>query len=255
MAIFRGDTSFDGISPSIFRLETTWDNGKKSAHGTAFVVAMLRDSRRLVLATAKHVLDFPENETVWWKARQFDEHGRVQRQISFGTDHGLLGGVPYRVHKKFDIGVLVLPANGDDKGHLARPGETPVRVIAIDEGVSTGTRIAWAGFPAVMEDLLGFPQLCYFEGVVSAMVNDGKRPFYIVDGHVSEGVSGGPVWQWNEEKSRLEVVGIVVSYTPGPSRLPGFCQFEPINPIMYFLETEAWHPDTLGDHLITNRRG
>ena len=115
--------------------------------------------------------------------------------------------------------------------------------------------MGWAGFPGIVENALGFPQLCYFEGVVSAMVNRNDRKVYIVDGHAAKGVSGGPVWHWSEEKDRIEVIGIVSQYHHTMTPLPGFCLFEPINPIIYFLHSEAWHPDIAGDHLIINRYG
>lgn len=248
-----GEETFNQIRNSTFRVETNWSGGRCSA--TAFTVATFRDSKKLVLATAAHVLNYPENETVHWRIQQFDEYGDVARQMSFATDQGLLGGVPYRTHKQLDIGVFVLPATNEKKDLFARPDEEPLRVIEIQSGAIAGTRVAWAGFAGSVETFLQAPHLCYFEGVVSVMVH-GKRWLYIVDGHLSPGVSGGPVWYWNEEKNRFEVIGIAVGYgNTNGSALPGFCVVEPINPIMYFLETDAWHPDKCGDHLITNRRG
>ena len=88
-----GEETFDQIRKSTFRVETHWSGGGGCA--TAFTVATFMNSKRLVLATAAHVLDCPENETVHWKIQQFDEYGDVARQMSFATDKGLLGGVPY----------------------------------------------------------------------------------------------------------------------------------------------------------------
>lgn len=65
MTAFPGDASFEHINPSIFRIESIWSTGDASA--TAFVVAMLANSRKLILATAKHVLDVPEDQDVHWK--------------------------------------------------------------------------------------------------------------------------------------------------------------------------------------------
>lgn len=253
MSTFPGDKSFEQINPSIFRVETRWAN--KRAVGTGFVLAMFANSKKLVLATAKHVLDFPDDETIAWKVQQFDGNGEVARQVTFGTNAKLKGDVPYRTHNLLDVGIVILPALGDDKATLARAGEAPVRAIDILSGSSTGTRVAWAGFPGIVENALGFPQVCYFEGVIAAMVNRPDRQLYIVDGHGAPGVSGGPVWHWSLEKDRLEVVGIVCGYQPGGKDMPGFCFFEPINPILYYFESEPWHPDKVGDHLITNRRG
>jgi hypothetical protein len=249
-----GEETFDDIRKSTFRVETHWSGGGGSS-ATAFTVATFRDSKKLVLATAAHVLDCPENDTVHWKIQQFDERGDVARQLQFATDKGMLGGVPYHTHKELDIGVFVLPATNDKKETFARPDEEPLRVIDILSGASAGTRVAWAGFASSVEEFLQAPHLCYFEGVISVMAH-GQRLIYVVDGHLSPGVSGGPVWHWSSEKSRFEVIGIAVGYghTQG-SPLPGFCVVEPINPIMYYLETDIWHPDKCGDHLITNRRG
>ena len=251
MTAFPGDDSLEEISPSIFRIETEWPDGR--ATGTGFVIAMFRDSRKLILATAKHVLDFPDDQTVWWKVQQFDEYGQVVRQDSFGTNKAEKGNVPYRTHNELDVGILILGAEGDDEQPLARENESPVRTIDIQCGVSTGTRVGWAGFPAIVEAALGFPQLCYFEGSVSAMVNRKDRKIYVVDGHGTPGVSGGPVWQWSAERDRLEVVGIVCNYQHAGDGLPGFCFFEPINPILHYFESEPWHPDKVGDHVIVNR--
>jgi hypothetical protein len=253
VAEFPGDRSFAEISRSIFRVETSWSVG--TAHGTGFVIATFRDSKKLVLATAKHVLKVPDDETVQWRVEQYDDGGKIARSVTFWTSAQLKGNVPYRTHNKIDVGVCVLPALGDDKQPFAREGELPVRTVNILEGASTGTRVGWAGFPLLVEKALGFPQLCYFEGVVSAMIDREDRRLYVVDGHGAKGVSGGPVWHWSADRDRLEVVGIVCEYRHSGSNLPGFCLFEPINPIMYYFETEPWHPDVAGDHLITNRRG
>lgn len=253
MAGFPGDSSFEHIAPSIFRVETKWAGG--SATATAFVVAMFRDCKRPILATAKHVLDFPDDQTVVWTFDQFDEHGEIERHVSFSTNKSAKGDIPYRTHGELDVGILILPATDHDAKPLARENESPVRTIDILSGVSTGTRVAWAGFPAIVEHALGFPQLCYFEGVVSAMVNRADKKIYVVDGHGARGVSGGPVWQWSAERNRLEVVGIVCEYRYPGDGLPGFCFFEPINPILSYFETEPWHPDKVGDHVIVNRYG
>ncbi len=247
MSSSLGEKGFDQISLSVFRIETRWSAG--FAVGTGFVVGRMRDSQKLVIATAKHVLDFPQNETVWWKVQQFDEHGGVARELTFGTDPQKKGDVPYRTHNELDIGLCILPRLDAQKRPFARDGEQPVRVIDPDFGVTAGTRIAWAGFPGVVEHALGSPQLCYFEGVVSAMVNRDERQVYVVDGHAAPGVSGGPVWQWSVERDRLEVVGVVCNYQPLGAGLPGFCFFEPINPLMDYLD--YWQRQEKGDVLVT----
>ena len=244
--MFPGDTSFEQIVRSIFRVETSWCANKATA--TGFVVGRMRDSTQLIIAAAGHVLDFPKDETVSWKVQQFDETGKVEREQLFATNQKLKGDVPYRTHKKLDVGLCILPSFDKGKNQFARDNEQPVQMIARDPGVSTGTRVAWAGFPGIVEDVLGFSQLCYFEGVVSAMINraDG-RDYYVVDGHAAWGVSGGPMWNWSEERDRLEVVGIVSKYQ-AESGLPGFCLFEPINAAIRYLQ--HWQKEEQNDELI-----
>jgi hypothetical protein len=240
MSAFPGERSFDAIVPSIFRVEARSSAGV--SQGTGFVIGMYKESRKLLLATAKHVLDVPEAETVRWKIERF------------ATNLATKGRVPYSTHDKLDVGIIRLTGVGANGQPTARPDEQPVRVIHVEEGVSPGTRVAWAGFPAVVEDALGFPQLCYFEVVISAMVDQGGKQVYVVDGHGNPGVSGGPVWHWSREHKQLEVVGIVCQYWLDDDGLPGFCLFEPINLVMEFLESQAWHLDKVGDQLVTNRR-
>jgi hypothetical protein len=216
---------------------------------------MFRDNRKLVLATAKHVLDFPENETVHWEIQQFSDAGEAVRQLAFSTNKSERGDVPYRTHNDLDVGIIVLPSLDGDKKPFALDTDAPVQTIDILQGVTPGTRVAWAGYPGLVEQSLGFPHLCYFEGVISAAINreQERRLLYIVDGHNMFGLSGGPVWHWSDEHDRLEVVGVVSGYAPLDRGLPGFCFFVPINPILYYLASEIWHPDKVGDHLIVNR--
>lgn len=177
------------------------------------------------------------------------------RGISFATNKGPKGDVPYRTNNDLDVGIFMLPAH-DNKGQpLAREDERPLQTIDITSGASTGTRVAWAGFPGIVEGILGFPQLCYFEGVISSMVNRTDKKIYIVDGHGAPGISGGPVWQWSDGNDRTEIVGIVSNYRHDGDGIPGFCFFEPINTILWYFAAEMWHPDKVGDHLIVNRYG
>jgi hypothetical protein len=248
MSILPSEKGFDEISSSIFRVETSW-SGKMSI-GTGFIVGKMRDSQKLIIATAKHVLNFPENETIRWKVQQFNEYSETVRTLSFGTNHRLKGDVPYRTHNSLDVGLCILPSHDNNGKFFAKNNEVPVRIINPKFGVSTGTRVSWAGFPWVIEQTLGSPQLCYFEGVISSMVNRQNKKIYVVDGHATKGVSGGPVWHWSEERNMFEVVGIVCEYRSTDDRLPGFCFFEPINPVVYYLN--HWRSELTDDFLITN---
>jgi hypothetical protein len=138
-----------------------------------------------------------------------------------------------------DIAVITLPRESDSGELFSTENEATVPLINPAKGVGTGTRVAWAGFPAVVEDVLDRAQLCYFEGVVSAMVDNDERQLYIVDGHTTYGVSGEPVWHRSDETLQPEVVGIVSNYSHTNDNLPGFCSFEPVNPLFYYLS--SWH--------------
>ena len=248
MSAFCGDECFVEIRKSIFRLETNY--GGNTSIGTGFVIGKMRDSQSLVIATAKHVLDFPKDETVQWKVQQFNESAEVTRELTFCTSQKLKGNVPYRIHDQLDVGLCILPNRDSSQKLFAYENENPLQIIGRQLGASTGTRVAWSGFPVCVEQNLGFPQLCYFEGVISSMVNREDCKIYIVDGHAAPGVSGGPVWYLNEEVDRYEIIGIVCKYVQSDIDLPGFCFFEPINPVMGYLD--YWRSELKGDFLITN---
>lgn len=234
---FPDEGGFPTVRNSIFRIEVT--DGDRTASATAFCVAILQDEGRLVLATAKHVVGVPEDKTVWWKVQQFNAQSQMLRQIEFGTNKARLRDVPYRTHKELDIGLLVVPSHDKNKKQFLNDVDQPLPLINRSKGVGTGTRIGWAGFPGVIDTLLGHPQLCYFEGVVSSMVDTDKRRVYIVDGHSAKGVSGGPVWCFDDSSHQLQIAGVVSSYRSQKhelERLPGFCIFEPINALIYYLE-------------------
>ncbi len=246
------DCSLDTLASSIFRIDVT--NNGQTFSGSGFTVALFQKTRRLVLATAKHVLARPDDDKAdIWKVQQFDRNGAAFREIAFLAKPVNSEVSPIFTHPNRDLGVLVLPEFGDNGHRFGHESETLPCVIDLTSGVAAGTRVAWAGFPRVIEQTLGFPQLCYFEGVVSAMIDHGDKQLYIVDGHAAHGVSGGPVWHWSHERRRIEIVGVVSAYHALNNGIPGFCVFEPINPILYFLETDRWHPDLVSDHLLTNR--
>ena len=112
------------------------------------------------------------------------------------------------------------------------------------------SRLAWAGFPGAIERRLGHPQLCCFSGIICSMIHgEGRRKRYILDGHVTKGVSGGPVWHWSEERDRLEVVGIISCVPAVTDGRPGYLFVEPINPVMLYLED--WRAKSPDDFVIT----
>ena len=235
MSAMAGNEILDLVRPSIFRLETKF--GDTIRWGTAFAVGRQVTKNGLVLATAAHVLRFPpDTERVAWTLQQFDQDGYVERELRTETPGAREGSIQFSRNDKFDSGVCILPNRTTDGEPFTRDNERPLRMIAKESMAPEGTRVGWAGFAGIVEEYLKHPQLCYFEGVISAAVNRPERPVYIVDGHSAHGVSGGPLWRWTDE-NQVEVIGIMSAYRGSKMMgLPGFCVFEPIQPVSYYLE-------------------
>jgi len=206
---FCGDRLFDEISTHIFRVEVETPDGKRWS-GTAFTIAKMVTTNKLILATAKHVIDVPDQGVTWWTLTQYDSNAKVTRTVKFGSDKDKFGSRPYDKHKELDIGYLIAPSvDGNGGKAFATNEERPPTLTNVWQSLSTGTRVAWAGFPGLVEASLGFPHLCYFEGCISAMVDTATKRSYIVDGHNMSGVSGGPVFSVDPETDKMIVVGVV----------------------------------------------
>ena len=97
----RSDDIFDLVGPSIFRIETRWFGGGASA--TGFAVSRLIKAKRPILATAAHVLDFPETDRIEWTVQQFDRDGKVERELTVETTdaHGERTGMVTVLHARF----------------------------------------------------------------------------------------------------------------------------------------------------------
>jgi hypothetical protein len=231
------DEAVDEVRKRVFRVQRT--HAGRTCVGTAFMIARLHPSDRIIVATARHLLKFPEDAKVTWCFQCLAEDGSVVGECRFASDETKPEERPYRFYKHADVGFCVLPPpEQESKGQLVHSDIKSLPVISEGHRLAQGTRIAWAGFPLTVEKLLGQPQLCYFEGVVSAFHAEGSRGRYIVDGHNARGVSGGPVWHWPDSGTGIEVAGIVAAYGLQQSDMPGFCVFEPINPVVAFVKSQ-----------------
>lgn len=234
MSVFPIEELFPSLCTRVYRVEQRWETSFRSA--TAFLISK-RSTRRCVLATAAHVVDdLPRDADIEWKIQQFDDHSRLERQCTFSPNASKTSDVPYRHHKRVDVAFFYPPvASKQPNGNaFFQPDESPLPMIAENHMQGIGTRVCWAGFPALIENYLCEPTLCYAEGVISSMVNTADKHLYIVDGTNSPGFSGGPVWYWSEEHQQFQVMGIVSGYLPSQG-FPGFCAFEPINHIKHYL--------------------
>jgi len=214
---------------------------------------------KAMIVTAGHVLRgptddrdeplIPVGQPKLWQVEREDPNGGAPRIVSFKTPSDNRYGPRYTYYKadpRVDIGVMFADANCVDgrpfvnRGNDGRPCEKVVPVLPKNLCVGPGSRVAWAGFPAVAQAYLGFHQLCYYEGVVSAVI-DRKDfpPLYLLDGHNTWGLSGGPVWAYVNGSARCELIGVIVQYLPSKYKnqeLPGLVCATPIRPLLMYLE-------------------
>ena len=101
-----------------------------------------------------------------------------------------------------------------------------------------GTSVAWAGFPALATKIAQRPQPCYFAGCISALILRDDYQIYLVDGHNTFGVSGGPVWSLDANTQKSRIIGVISGYTSRSDapQLPGLVRVVPIQPLRSFLE-------------------
>ncbi|MCH8343746.1 MAG: hypothetical protein IH983_07140 [Planctomycetes bacterium] len=234
MAQVNVEDAIETIRGRVFRIQTIWPGGGRV--GTAFYIADCVPSGNILIATARHLLEFPEGVTVRWLIERFDENGQCLGELHFKHDDSQVESRPYRYYKHADVGYCVFPRSSERAGQLVPPNLKALRVMHESLRLTPGTRVGWAGFPGQVEQYFRRPLICCFAGTVSAWYAEGSRGLYIVDGHNARGVSGGPVWHYPEDRPAPEVAGIVSGYGLGEQDMPGFCVFEPINPIISFLK-------------------
>jgi hypothetical protein len=228
----KWDQCFLHICDSLFLIKVSY-NGKNDI-GTGFSIGRYKNPQKLelVLATAKHLLSFSETDTVDWTIQQFDWLGKEKSKITFKSNNSILKS-PIRVHTEFDIGLVFLPKQKEvSKTNI-------LRTIDPNCIIKPGTKVGWAGFLDLGFRLINKPQPYYFEGVISSVLFEENRCFYLIDGHNGPGVSGGPVWCWNNKKSNYDIIGVVSGYMPDSinNEFPGLCVFEAINPMLAYLKT------------------
>lgn len=238
----KWDECFPEICKSLFRIKAQCSSGIYI--GTGFVVAKYKETGKLdfVLATAKHVIkNLPEYEYIHWTIEKFDLRGNKIEEFAFKTNIEETGKSAIRQHKEFDIASIFIPK-------LIEHQNQALRVINPKVLIEPGARVGWAGFPAFAEKKTIRTHPCYFEGVISTTIDHEGKLFYLVDGHGGKGISGGPLWCWNDEASNYEVIGICSGYIPptekgeeekqdGEEYLPGLVAFESINPLIAYLQT------------------
>lgn len=233
----KGPMKWDGvfcrICEGMFRL--TANHARGTVWATGFLVAKYKtpDKLAFALATAEHVFrPLPMYTDVKWTLERFSWKGEATGNVTFTSNLQKMGGSPIRANLEFDVGLVFLPPLAFEPAL--------VRLIHPSFAVEPGAKVGWAGFPAFVSGQLGNPHPCYFEGVISAVVDsttrDGKL-LYLVDGHGGKGVSGGPLWSWDETSGDYQVIGICSKYLLTGDQDPGVIAFEAINPLVRYLES------------------
>jgi hypothetical protein len=232
------EATIDHLRERIFHMSVQTAEGAIWS-ATCFYIARLLPSNRIVVATAAHAVKFSETTKIDWVFRRFTGDGSCVAEMRFSTNDSEELKRPYRFYKLADVAFIVLPPpDYEAHGELIPTTLEPAMVLEQTKAITPGTRVGWMGFPGTVEAFLGAPQLCYYEGVVSAFHAKGSRGLYLVDGHNSRGVSGGPVFHWRDGDHQPQIVGIVSGYGCEDADLPGLCVFEPINPVIGFLKAQ-----------------
>lgn len=228
-----------------------YEMGSRSGRGSGLIVGRTRLHNRAMVITAAHVLPAISEEPFVLRISRTIGGVPTGRTLTRDVnpsrrDHGV-----YWAHgpkDDLDVGCLVLPSLADD-GQLFFGEEEPLPCVPSDNGIpAPATTVAWAGFPGLLSEQFDAVPVCYFEGVVSGLVKrHGIGTRLVVDGHAMPGVSGGPVWFFNEQSQRVTVVAVVSGYfgysepvhfdadvdekrvvSKSRKRVPGFCVMHPI---------------------------
>lgn len=232
------DGFLSDIRPFTVLIRAAWEQTgqpmKAIASGIVIGDAEVPSGERwLAVATARHVVeDLPTTEVRWSLTRETAE-GERSRVVQLET-HGLRElSADYPIIRpstpQYDAAAFCFANVCADGQPFVDDDESLPAVLAPEVILTPGNEIAWAGYPAFVENALSAPQLCFYRGSVAATITSTQIPMYLVDGHVAQGVSGGPVWYSNEDGHR--VVGVVSGYQPHgePHAMAGLCHFVPIN--------------------------
>lgn len=217
------------ILPSIAYVERrNLETGELTSAGTATVIGVQgnpNDGYLPLLMTAAHLVE-GDGEPHEFKLLRFNpkDVSKPPRVATFRSTDGPRSPNAFYYSDKdkefADSGFIRGPLRCDD-GELFfmfnEKGEMLPNQFAVMEFESVlkaeGTELAWAGFP-YHASAFKRPWPCYFRGCVSALVQyPDYPPYYLVDGHNSKGVSGGPVWAMSESRGSPVIIGAVSAYS------------------------------------------
>ena len=219
--------------------------------GTGCIIGYVLNPRykpKAIVVTAGHLLKGPNENPIEWTVERLVSITENPRKVTFRISPQKPEGPKvfyYKADPRLDIGgmfvdtVCVDGRSFIDLNKDGKPTEGLLPLIDSRKGIEPGSRLAWAGFPESVQKHLGFPQICYYEGVVSTTIDKHEHPpLYLLDGHNTAGVSGAPVWAYIDDSSRVELIAIIVGYlSDAQKKFPGFVCATPINPLIRYLES------------------
>ena len=173
------------IRPHVVKIQTM------DGWGTGFFSARIPKLSGVGIATARHVIE------------RADEWHQPTKLYCYGAEPVLV---------QYDKWSPLFHEAGEDAavivvfGDIVSPPEERLPRIHSKIYRSPGSEVGWVGYPSVHPE-----DLCFFSGCVS--VYDQAKERYLLDGVVIPGVSGGPVFYWDEEAGSPKVIGSITGYT------------------------------------------
>lgn len=250
----------EAVAPALVYVERTdLTSGRtESGTGTIFMVqGNERDGWLPLICTASHVVaEVPGDQFEYRLCRyDFDDPLNPKERVATFRSGGKGPRDPAVFYYSgphssiIDIGFVRGPLLSDDGSPFlaiavdGRPEAKEVIPIETDPRAWTaeGSRVAWAGYAALASEIASRPTPCYFEGSMSALILRKEGPLYLLDGHNTFGVSGGPVWAESALWKRPRLIGVISSYRHlRASAMPGFAHAVPIQPLWSYLK-EEWN--------------
>jgi S1-C subfamily serine protease len=185
------NASTQGLLPNRTILESTFNIFYGSVNGSAFAV---NGGKSQYLITAKHLF-----------GNAVKEDSLVEVQVKGGKfEKSLKGKIYYHSNPRVDIAVLKL--------------DTAIASETVDLGKGKYYYLAqeclFLGFPlfglGTKMDIGKFPFVK--RAIISAFYEENGVTLMLLDGHNNPGFSGGPVVTFNENISKLFIVGIISGY-------------------------------------------
>ena len=181
-------TIVNAISPYVVRIHTQF------GYGTGFI--FWQNHELCCIATANHVIE-PANKTGWEQPilitqpcgkelRVYPVNRRIYHNLNKGDSAAIL------IYKEG----LEIPENMITLSHE----------VAENSFMPIGTAVGWLGYPSIVSANIINP--CFFSGVISNYFSVPEQ--YAIDGVGIHGVSGGPVFCY--QNGVIQIIGSISEY-------------------------------------------